>query len=756
MKRIISMLTITAFVLNTTVFAGVLGEISGGYTNDMGLGTFFHKTEFSGSERGNQTEHFIEYTPNEEMTPVVISGEELWGTIDMYAAQNVITADGLRSRGAINADFFSFKTGLSMGYTISDGEIVTKEYTKMPAIGFRNDGTAFIDDLQIKTTVYKGDNSAEILFINKWCQPGFDPIYLLTDYFGETTQTSSNCLYIIGTVLQGKISLQEDAKIEVEEIFEYEGEIKIPDGKVVLLIDVAGGNPECLEFMQSIEVGDELTVKNEFLNSKKNLWSEAVEACSTITPQLLENGKIGSGFDPGVNPRTAAGIKADGNVVLYTLDGRKTGYSTGATLEELAKRMQELGCLDAINFDGGGSTAIGAWLSDLPSFQILNRPSDGYPRKVANYIFLRDNRLPTGIPKYVKYKNLNKNVYIGSNQNLEIENVYDTADYEMSNFDVKISSENIEINENNLKFNTAGIATVDVVVNDLTDSVVFNVYDKIDSFKVYKTDTWKEVNDIKLGMGDEYSVQLRAIPYADENELLLNEGVKWEIEGNIGEISETGYLHLKPQDENGGQIRVTLAGLTTEIPVEVVLDKFYDMDGHWSREMVNELVEREIFTGIENEFGTGFFPDNNMTRAEFAITVCRYLGLNMEEYSQNELNFTDAQNIQPWAQNAIKAVVANGIMKGNSDDDGNTLYFAPDSSITRAEAMTVIGRTIQADSEYVADFADAYTIPSWAKSEVFKLVGLGIVEGYSDNTILPMKNVTRAEAASLIYKLLNR
>ena len=237
---------------------------------------------------------------------------------------------------------------------------------------------------------------------------------------------------------------------------------------------------------------------------------------------------------------------------------------------------------------------------------------------------------------------------------------------------------------------------------------------------------------------------------------MLNEGVKWEIEGNIGEISETGYLHLKPQDENGGQIRVTLAGLTTEIPVEVVLDKFYDMNGHWSREMVNELVEREIFTGIENEFGTGFFPDNNMTRAEFAITVCRYLGLNMEEYSQNELNFDDAQNIQPWAQNAIKAVVANGIMKGNSDNDGNTLYFAPDSSITRAEAMTVIGRTIQADSEYVADFADAYHIPFWAKSEVFKLVGLGIVEGYSDNTILPMKNVTRAEAASLIYKLLNR
>lgn len=756
MKRIISMLVTTAFILNTTAFAGVLGEISGGYTNDMGLGTFFHKTEFSGSDRGNQTEHFIEYTPSEDMTPVVISGEKLWGTIDMYVAQNVITADGLRSRGAINADFFSFKTGLSMGYTISDGEIVTKEHTKMPAIGFRQDGTAFIDDLQIKTTVYNGDNSAEILFINKWCQPGFDPIYLLTDYFGETTQTSSNCLYIIGTVEEGKISLQEDAKIKVEEVFEYEGEIKIPDGKVVLLIDVAGGNDQCMEFMRNIEVGDELTVKNEFLNSKKDLWLEATEACSTITPQLLENGKIGSDFEAGVNPRTAAGIKADGNIIFYTLDGRKTGYSTGATLEELAKRMQELGCLDAINFDGGGSTAIGAWLSDLPSFQILNRPSDGYPRKVANYIFLRDNRLPTGIPKLVKYKNLNKNVYIGSNQNLEIENVYDTADYEMSDFEVEISSDDAEIRQNNLKFNTAGMATVNVKVNDFTDTVIFNVYDTISSFNVYETATWKEVEEISIGTEEEYSVQLRAVPYADEKELLLNEGVEWAIEGNIGKISDTGYLQLKPEDENGGIIRVTLAGLTKEIPVTISNNKFYDMDGHWSNEMVDELVEQGIFTGIKNEFGIGFFPDNNMTRTEFAVTMCRYLGLNTEEYSHNELNFIDADAIQPWAQNAIKAIAANGIMKGNSDDGGKTLYFAPNSSITRAEAMTVIGRTIDDTTDNNVDFADSDDIPEWSKTEISKLVNSGIVQGYLDNTILPLKNVTRAEAASLIYKLINK
>lgn len=755
MKKLLSCFAAAVLFLNTTAFAGVLGEVSGGYTNDMGLGTFFHKTEFSGSSRGNQVEHFIEYTPNTDITPVVISGEQLWGTIDMYEAQNVITADGLRSTGAINADFFSFKTGLSMGYTISEGEIVTKVYEKMPAIGFRKDGTAFIDDLQIKTTVSKGDNSAEILFINKWCQPGFDPIYLLTDYFGETTKTNSNCLYIIGKISEGSVSLQNDAIFDVEEVFEYDGEIKIPDGKAVLLIDVAGGNAECMDFMRSVEVGDKLTIKNEYLASQKNLWDEAEEACSTITPYLLRNGEIGSGYEAGVHPRTAAGITSEGKIILYTLDGRKSGYSTGATLEELANRMKELGCIDAINFDGGGSTAIGAKLSDLPAFQVLNRPSDGSVRNVANYIFLRDNRLPTGVPKTIKYKNLVKNVYINSNQNIEIESVYDTADYEMTDYVVEISSDDAKVEGNNVKFNKSGVASVKITINDHADELDFNVYDTIDSFKVFETKSWKEVESITLSSGEEYEVQLRVVPYADENELLLNEGVKWEIKGDVGTISDTGYLKINSNAENSGVIKITLANISKEIPVNIINSMFYDTQGHWADEMVGALAKEGIFSGIKTDKGLAFFPDNNMTRVEFAAIISRYLGLDEESFADDKLNFEDAEDIDSWAHNVVKAVSAAGIMKGVSNDGGKTFSFEPKASITRAEAMTVIGRTIAENNYKNTEFSDDELIPDWAREEINKLAALKIVQGYSDNTIKPTKNVTRSEAASLIYKLLN-
>ena len=51
------------------------------------------------------------------------------------------------------------------------------------------------------------------------------------------------------------------------------------------------------------------------------------------------------------------GVRADGKIVLFVCDGRITA-SKGATITELAAIMKGLGCVDAVNFDGGGSTAM--------------------------------------------------------------------------------------------------------------------------------------------------------------------------------------------------------------------------------------------------------------------------------------------------------------------------------------------------------------------------------------------------------------
>lgn len=70
------------------------------------------------------------------------------------------------------------------------------------------------------------------------------------------------------------------------------------------------------------------------------------------------------------HPRTAAGTRRDGTVVLVTVDGRQPKTSVGMTVEELAGLMLELGCADAINLDGGGSTTM------VVRGRVVNAPSD--------------------------------------------------------------------------------------------------------------------------------------------------------------------------------------------------------------------------------------------------------------------------------------------------------------------------------------------------------------------------------------------
>jgi hypothetical protein len=77
-------------------------------------------------------------------------------------------------------------------------------------------------------------------------------------------------------------------------------------------------------------------------------------------------------------PRTAVGVTSDGRMLLVVVDGRSPGYSVGMTLQELADLMSSLGAQNAINLDGGGSSAM--WLNGIR----VNRPSDGFERGVGS------------------------------------------------------------------------------------------------------------------------------------------------------------------------------------------------------------------------------------------------------------------------------------------------------------------------------------------------------------------------------------
>ena len=99
---------------------------------------------------------------------------------------------------------------------------------------------------------------------------------------------------------------------------------------------------------------------------------------------LLLNGQKFFDQDTVHHPRTMIGAKADGSIVMATVDGRqKSSGMHGMTGDELGATMQYYGCVSAVNLDGGGSTPI-ARRDENDQFRILNSPSDGSLRNDAN------------------------------------------------------------------------------------------------------------------------------------------------------------------------------------------------------------------------------------------------------------------------------------------------------------------------------------------------------------------------------------
>ena len=113
-------------------------------------------------------------------------------------------------------------------------------------------------------------------------------------------------------------------------------------------------------------------------------------------PRLLVRGRVAvaasaegfaplsaPGFVASRHPRTLAGVKRDGSLLLVTVDGRRPGWSAGVTLPEAARVMRSLGARNALNLDGGGSSGM------VVRGELVSRPSDpSGERAVSDGIFV--------------------------------------------------------------------------------------------------------------------------------------------------------------------------------------------------------------------------------------------------------------------------------------------------------------------------------------------------------------------------------
>lgn len=144
-----------------------------------------------------------------------------------------------------------------------------------------------------------------------------------------------------------------------------------------------------------IERGKPQIVKwDGFVNWEENLKSPDImlNGPLLILNKVNENINQSESFNITRHPRTAFGITKRGKIVMLVADGRNRNAS-GLSLFELTKIMRWIGCTNAINFDGGGSSTL--WIDKQG---VINHPSDNAKwdhdgeRKVANILFLRKRK----------------------------------------------------------------------------------------------------------------------------------------------------------------------------------------------------------------------------------------------------------------------------------------------------------------------------------------------------------------------------
>lgn len=178
---------------------------------------------------------------------------------------------------------------------------------------------------------------------------------------------------------------------------------------------------------------------------------------------------------------------------------------------------------------------------------------------------------------------------------------------------------------------------------------------------------------------------------------------------------------------------------------------FTDIDGHWAEIDIRHLADRGLLKGYPD--GT-FRPDNPVARVEFTAMLARLLGPGAGG-SVTGLPFKDAGEIPRWARSAVALACSRGLAVGYED---NT--FRPNSRITREEAAVLLVRAygilkgLPGQPAEAPPYADRGAVSRWAREDVGRARQLGLLGGRPGNRFAPGDNITRAETAAALNRLL--
>lgn len=218
-----------------------------------------------------------------------------------------------------------------------------------------------------------------------------------------------------------------------------------------------------------------------------------------------------------------------------------------------------------------------------------------------------------------------------------------------------------------------------------------------------------------------------------------------DFDNYAGEVDEG-----KPVEQTAASPETTQTGTaattetTTETKPEQSKEAGWDVDdSHWAAKTIRMMMAEGV---LEGDADGRIRPDDKITREEMIWVMNTMLGI--QPKADTKLDAADRSS--DWAYGALAAAKDAGILQG--DEFG---YLCGSDYATRAEIITMIARAckVSSDDHSVLDgFTDAADIPDWAVSALAGMAAQGSLSGYTDGTLQPNDQITRAEAFNLLYQ----
>ncbi|MGL4993086.1 MAG: phosphodiester glycosidase family protein [Bacteroidales bacterium] len=306
----------------------------------------------------------------------VMSADSISGNERPSAMAKRKSKSGALYFGGTNGDFYA-TTG-AVGTPIN-GQIVERQITRLPhssrpLIAFDSAKNPLLGIFKFRGVARTSSGEYTISKTND--SRGNNELVLFNSYNGKNSRTNSFGTEVKVELIDSDWAINSDTRVRVVAIEKGIGNMQIGSNYAVL-----SGHGDAAAFLNNLSTGDEITLQ---LSIDTEQGASSFDFAEMIGGDrlILADGEITDNDWAENHPRTAIGFSQDKRFLYFMVVDGRSSLSVGCTTKQLGELIKLSGASDALNLDGGGSSAL--YVNKLG---VTNNPSDYSERAVANGIF---------------------------------------------------------------------------------------------------------------------------------------------------------------------------------------------------------------------------------------------------------------------------------------------------------------------------------------------------------------------------------